>query len=597
MRIRDLFLLLAIILVTAPALSAAELSAANLDTRRKALSDLLHEQWEYTLRTAPELASAIGDKRYNDRLSDLSPSAVQRDLVETRRFLGRFRAIDTRGFSDTEALNARLMIDDLSHELEDAHFRNWEMPVNQMTGTHLRLANMVGNLSFDTVKDYDDFLARMRLFPSQLDNAAARMRLGMKDHLMPPRFLLGKVADQAERIGKAQPDASPFARPLAKFPDGISQEDRERLRQQYESTIAEIVNPAYLKFAQFVRTDYAPKGRTDVGLWSLPDGDDRYANRAKRSTTTNLTPEEIHEIGLREVARIDGQMLEIARGLGFNDIVSFRKSLEANPALKARSRQDLLDLYRMHIDEMWAELPKLFGRLPKAKLVVEPVEAYREATDASASYESGTPDGSRPGRVMVNTGDATSRKIITVESTSYHEGVPGHHMQIAIAQELTDLPPFRQHGGNTAYVEGWALYAERLGKDIGFYKDPYSNYGRLQDEMLRAIRLVVDTGLHYKRWNREQVVQFFHDHSATDEVEVQSETDRYIAWPGQALGYKIGQLQILDLRERARRELGSAFDIRAFHDQILGAGSLPMEVLAQRIDAWIATTKKGMSRG
>jgi uncharacterized protein (DUF885 family) len=597
MRIRDLLLLLAIILVTAPALSAAELSAANLDTRRKALSDLLHEQWEYTLRTSPELASSIGDKRYNDRLSDLSPAAVQRDLVETRRFLGRFRAIDTRGFSDTEALNARLMIDDLSHELEDAHFRNWEMPVNQMTGTHLRLANMVGNLSFDTVKDYDDFLARMRLFPSQLDNVAARMRLGMKDHLMPPRFLLGKVADQAERIGKAQPDASPFARPLAKFPDGISQEDRERLRQQYQSTIAEIVNPAYLKFAKFVRTDYAPKGRTDVGLWSLPDGDDRYANRAKRSTTTNLTPEEIHEIGLREVARIDGQMLEIARGLGFNDIVSFRKSLEANPALKARSRQDLLDLYRMHIDEMWAELPKLFGRLPKARLVVEPVEAYREATDASASYESGTPDGSRPGRVMVNTGDATSRKIITVESTSYHEGVPGHHMQIAIAQELTDLPPFRQHGGNTAYVEGWALYAERLGKDIGFYKDPYSNYGRLQDEMLRAIRLVVDTGLHYKRWNREQVVQFFHDHSATDEVEVQSETDRYIAWPGQALGYKIGQLQILDLRERARRELGSAFDIRAFHDQILGAGSLPMEVLAQRIDAWIAATKKGMSRG
>ncbi len=597
MRIRNFFLLFAIILLAAPALQAAELSAANLDTRRKALSDLLQEQWEYSLRTNPELASAIGDKRYNDRLSDLSPAAVQRDLLETRRFLGRFRAIDTRGFSDTETLNARLMIDDLSHELEDAHLRNWEMPVNQMTGTHLRLANMVGNLSFDTVKDYDDFLARMRLFPSQLDNVAARMRLGMKDHLMPPRFLLGKVADQAERIGRAQPDASPFARPLAKFPDSISQADRERLRQQYASTIAEIVNPAYLKFAQFVRTDYAPRGRTDVGLWSLPDGEARYANRAKRSTTTNLTPEEIHQIGLREVARIDGEMLEIARGLGFNDIVSFRKSLEANPALKARSRQDLLDLYRMHIDEMWAELPKLFGRLPKARLVVEPVEAYREATDASASYESGTPDGSRPGRVMVNTGDATSRKIITVESTSYHEGVPGHHMQIAIAQELTDLPPFRQHGGNTAYVEGWALYAERLGKDIGFYKDPYSNYGRLQDEMLRAIRLVVDTGLHYKRWNREQVVQFFHDHSATDEVEVQSETDRYIAWPGQALGYKIGQLQILDLRERARRELGSAFDIRAFHDQILGAGSLPMEVLVQRIDDWIARTKKAASQG
>jgi len=418
-------------------------------------------------------------KRYNDQLSDLSPEAVERDLAVTRTFLGRFRAIDTGGFSDTEKLNSRLMIDDLSHELEDAHFRNWEMPVNQMTGTHLRLANMVGNLSFDSVKDYEDFLARMRLFPRQLDNVAARMRLGMKDHLMPPRFLLDKVAEQAERIGKAQTDASPFARPLGKFPESVSQAERERLRQQFASTIAEVVDPAYLKFAQFVRSDYAPMGRTDVGLWSLPDGDARYANRAKRSTTTNLTPEEIHQIGLREVARIDGEMLEIARGLGFDDIVSFRKSLEANPALKARSREDLLDRYRAYIDQMWVELPKLFGRLPKAKLVVEPVESYREATDASASYEQGTPDGSRPGRVMVNTGDATSRKIITVESTSYHEGVPGHHMQIAIAQELTDLPPFRQQGGNTAYVEGWALYAERLGKDIGFYKDPYSNYGRL----------------------------------------------------------------------------------------------------------------------
>ena len=597
MRIRHLFLLAVIVLMTAPSLGAAELSAANLDMRRKALGDLLSEQWEYSLRTNPELASAIGDKRYNDRLSDLSPSAVERDLAVTRKFLARFRAINSSGFSDTEKLNARLMIDDLSHELEDAHFRNWEMPVNQMNGPHLGLANMVGNLSFDTVKDYDDFLARMRLFPRQLDNVAARMRLGMKDSLMPPRFLLGKVADQAERIGKAQPDASPFSKPLAKFPDSISQLDRERLRQQYASTIADVVNPAYLKFAQFVRTDYAPKGRTGVGLWSLPDGQARYANRVRRSTTTSLTPEEIHQIGLGEVARIDGEMLEIARGLGFNDIVSFRKSLEANPALKAKSRQDLLDLYRQHIDEMWAVLPKLFGRLPKARLVVEPVESYREETDASASYEQGTPDGSRPGRVMVNTGEATSRKIITVESTSYHEGVPGHHMQIAIAQELTDLPPFRQHGGNTAYVEGWALYSERLGKDIGFYKDPYSNYGRLQDEMLRAIRLVVDTGLHSKRWNREQVVQFFHDHSATDEVEVQSETDRYIAWPGQALGYKIGQLQILDLRERARRELGSAFDIRAFHDQILGAGALPMEVLVQRIGDWIAATKKVANHG
>jgi uncharacterized protein (DUF885 family) len=286
-------------------------------------------------------------------------------------------------------------------------------------------------------------------------------------------------------------------------------------------------------------------------------------------------------------------MLAIAKSLGFNDLKSFRASLDTNADLKAKSREQILDLYRGYIDQMYAKLPQLFGRLPKAKLIVVPVEAFREAEAPGAQYEPGAPDGSRPGRVEVNTGGATSRKTINMESTGYHEGVPGHHMQLAIQQELTGLPEFRRFGTHyIAYEEGWALYSEKLGKEVGFYTNPYNDYGRLQDEMLRAIRLVVDTGMHAKHWTREQTVQFFHDHTSEDEIEVQNETDRYIVWPGQALGYKVGALKIAELRERARRELGDRFDIRAFHDEVLGAGALPMDVLEQRIEAWVARVKR-----
>jgi uncharacterized protein (DUF885 family) len=331
-------------------------------------------------------------------------------------------------------------------------------------------------------------------------------------------------------------------------------------------------------------------------MWAMPDGARRYAIRVRRSTTTNLTADQVHEIGLREVARIESEMLTIAKSLGFTDLKTFRASLETNPGLKAKSREHILELYRKYIDQMYAQLPKLFGRLPKAKVVVVPVEAFREKEAAGAQYESPAVDGSRPGRVEVNTSEATSRKTLNMESTAYHEGVPGHHMQVAIAQELTGLPEFRKNGVNfTAYVEGWALYSERLGKEVGFYQDPYNDYGRLQDEMLRAIRLVVDTGLHSKKWTRQQVVDFFHAHTAEDEVEVQNETDRYIVWPGQALGYKIGQLRILELRERAKKELGDRFDLRGFHDEVLGSGPLPLDELEKRVNAWIASSRGSSS--
>ena len=571
---------------------AARLSAADLDTRRKQLADLLSEQWEDTLRRYPEQASYLGDKRYNDKVTDESVAAILDASKFDAQLLRRLEAIDTTGFSEQEKINKALLARDLREGLESVRLKEYEMPVNQMAGIHLQLPQFASFLSFQSVKDYDDYAARLRQVPTQFEQNIDRMRRGMKDQLMPPKFLLAKVAEQAQGIGDGAPDKSPFAQPLAKFPASISAEQQARIRAEYLDVIGNTVLPAFRRFATFVRDEYAPAGRTDVGMWALPNGVERYNFRVRRSTTTNLTADQIHEIGLREVASIESQMLAIAKNLGFNDLASFNKSLDANPDVHAKSREQILDLYRGYENQMYAELPKLFGRLPKAKLVVVPIESFREQTAAGADYNDGSPDGSRPGRINVNTYDPTSRKTISMESTAYHEGVPGHHMQLSIAQELPSLPPFRRFGGYTAYVEGWALYSERLGKEVGFYQNPYNDYGRLNDEMLRAIRLVVDTGLHAKKWTRQQVVDFFHTHGgAIDELDVQSETDRYIVWPGQALGYKIGQLKIIELREKAKRELGERFDLRAFHDEVLGAGALPLDVLEQRIDQWIAARK------
>ena len=581
---------LAMLLLLLPAVAATP--AADLESRRKALNDLLAEQWEYNLRTSPEFATILGDKRYNDQLSDVSEKAVLDDLEMTRKFLARFQAIDTTGFPEQEALNKALMVRSLKEQLDFAVFKEWEMPVTQINGPQLELPQFVALLPFTNVKDYEDYISRLRKFPKMMDDTMDNMRRGTADHLMPPRFLLEKVATQCDNIVTADVEKSPFAQPLTKFPDSIAEAERKRLHDATLGAIRESVNPAYVKFAKFVREEYAPKGRTEAGIWSLPDGQARYAAMVKRSTTSNLTPEQIHEIGLKQVAEIEAQMLVIAQKLGYKDLKSFNADIEKNPKLRAHSREQILDLYRGYEDVMWKQLPTAFGRLPKAKLEVMPIEEFHEKESAT-HYNQGTPDGSRPGHVMVNTGDFEHRKLISVESTAYHEGVPGHHMQISIAQELPELPPFRQQAFYGAYIEGWALYSERLGKEMGFYKDPYSDYGRLQDEMLRAIRLVVDTGFHYKHWTRQQVVDYFHAHSAVDEPDVQSETDRYMAWPAQALSYKIGQLKILELRERARKQLGDKFDLRAFHDEVLGAGALPLDVLEARMNTWMVAQQHG----
>ena len=590
--LRHLVCFTLVLLLPASLLAAGP--SADLESRRKALNDLLNEQWEYTMRHNPFFASSLGDKRYNDQIDDFSQKAIDADLEHERQFIPRLEAVDTTGFPDQEVLNKRLMIRDMQMDLDRSRFKLWEMPVDQQNGIHTGLPQLVNTLPFDTVKDYEDYVARLKLLPRLFDQTILQMRKGMADGLMPPRMLLEKVVAQANAIGSMAPEQSPYLAPFNKFPDSIPEADRKRLREAAIAAIRDSINPAYASFTAFVRDEYAPKGRTEPGVWSLPHGDEIYAFRVKESTTTNLTPEEIHQIGLAQVKEIEARMLQVARQLGSKDLKSFGAAVNADPNRHPKSRQEILDLYNKYIDTMYAKLPDLFGHLPKGRLDVMPIEEFREK-EASTHYLPGSPDGSRKAHVMVNTGDFAHRTTLDIETTAYHEGVPGHHLQIALAQELPELPKFRQQEYYTAYTEGWALYSERLGKEAGFFQDPYSYFGHLEDDMLRAIRLVVDTGFHYKHWSRQQVVDFFHDHSLIDEPEVQSETDRYMANPAQALGYKIGQLEILKLRAYAKDQLGDRFDLRAFHDQVLTGGALPMDVLGDRIHDWVAQQKASVA--
>ncbi|WP_374361111.1 DUF885 family protein [Pseudoduganella danionis] len=577
-------------------LGVAHAEAPDLAARRDALNQLIKEQWEYSMKNSPEWASLLGDKRYNDKWSDFSQAGIDADLKKSADFLKRFEAIDTTGFPLQEQLNRDLMLRQLRESVAGARFKDWEMPLAQNSGIHIDLPQIVSALPFETVKDYEDYITRLHALPKLFEQTRVQMEKGVQDKLMPPKFLIPKIVKQCEDVAAMKPADSPFAQPIKNFPKEFSEADKARLSKAILGAIQKDVTPSYKKLAQYTKTRYLPHGRTEVGMWSLPDGAARYTFKANASTTTTMTPEQIHQLGLAEVARIEGQMLATAQKLGYKDLKTFNKAVEENPELHPKSRQEILDLYQKYTDQMYTQLPQQFGILPKGKVEIRPVEEFREKGASGAAYMSGSPDGKRAGRVMVNTGDFEKRSTISIETTALHEGVPGHHMQLTIAQEIDGLPNFRQQGNYTAYAEGWALYSERLGEELGFFSNPYSYYGHLQDEMLRAIRLVVDTGLHYKKWNRQQVVDFFHDHSGIEEVEVQSETDRYIVWPGQALGYKIGQLKILELRDYARKELGKDFDIRQFHDQVLGAGALPMDVLESHIKGWVSTEKAKQNR-
>ena len=585
MRIHKYLYLAALALLAAvvASISLSGQTPASAADRVAAQNAIFEDQYQSDLRYSPERATAFGDYRYNDKLAERSLAALADRDKTNRDFLAKISAIPTTGMSEQDQLSHDLLVRVLELRNTNYDLKEFEMPVDQMNGIHTDLADLPLAVPLDSVKHYQDYIARLHQIPRVLDQTTEVLRAGMKDKLMPVRFLLEKVPVQCQGII----DANPFLLPTKKYPADISAEDQKRLTQEITDAINTGVLPAYRKFADFVRTDYAPRGRTTLAVTSLPDGERRYQNDIYGRTTTHLTADEIHQIGLREIDRIQAEMTVIAKKQGFADLAAFRASLKNNPKYIPTSADQILDDYRRYIAQMQPKLPELFTLLPKSPVTVEAIPAFQSA-DAT-HYQTGTPDGKRPGRVVVATSDFAHRTTILDEATAYHEGIPGHHMQLSVAQQLTGLPKFRTHSlGFNAYVEGWALYAEQLGKEVGFYQDPVSDYGRLSSELFRAVRLVVDTGIHSKNWSREQVVDFFRKSGAIDEPLIQSETDRYIAWPAQALSYKLGQLKFRELRERAEKELGPKFDIRAFHDEMIDGGTLPLDMLDARTNLWIA---------
>jgi uncharacterized protein (DUF885 family) len=586
MRPQILTLLLASCLSVSAAHSFSQ--TPSVDNRLATQNALFEEVYQTDLKNSPERATAVGDYRYNDQLSDRSLAAIARRHSSDTAFLGRLKAIPTAGFPEQDTLSHDLLVRVLQQRLDDYDLKEYEMPVDQMNGVHTGLADLPLGMPFDSVKHYEDYIARLHQIPRVLTQTTEVLRLGMKDNLMPVRFLLEKVPGQCTGII----EADPFLIPTKKFPASISAEDQKRLTAAITEAINTDVIPAYRSFATFVAQDYAPHGRTTLAVTSLPDGAKRYQNDIRGRTTTDLTPDQIHTLGLNEIARITAEMTVVAHKAGFADLAAFRASINSNPKWTPTSAEQILNDYRHYIGEMQPKLVDLFTFIPGTPVTVEAIPAFQAAD--STHYQSGTPDGKRPGRVVVATSDFAHRTLVLDEAVAYHEGIPGHHMQLSVQQQLKGLPKFRLHTGFSAYTEGWALYAEQLGKEVGFYQDPISDYGRLNSELFRAVRLVVDTGIHAKGWSRDQVVDFMRKNDVNEPL-IQSETDRYIAWPAQACSYKLGELKILELRERAKKELGSKFDIRTFHDEILSGGSLPLDMLDQRTTQWIAVQKAKIS--
>jgi uncharacterized protein (DUF885 family) len=562
---------------------------ATVESRVAAQNSLFEEYYQSELKAHPERATAFGDYRYNDRLEEVSLAAIKSQHDADQGFLGRLEAIPTKGFSEQDILSHEVLHNTLRQRIDNYGFKEYEMPVNQMDGPHLRLADLPLAVPFDTVKQYEDYIARLHQIPRVFTETEEVLRAGLKDHLMPVRFLLEKIPAQCQGVIAADP----FLLPTKKFPAGISADEQQRLSRAINDAVANEVLPAYKAFAGFIATDYAPHGRATLSIASLPGGKERYLNDIRsRTTVSDLTPDQIHQIGLKEIDRIQADMLVIARKEGFADLASFRASLTTNLKYKPASAEQIVDDFRKYVAQMQPKLPELFTFIPGSPVTVEAMPPFQAAN--ATHYQTGTPDGKRPGRIVVAVSNIAERSMIDDEAIAYHEGIPGHHMQLSVAQQMSGLPKFRQHTQNSGYIEGWALYAEQLGKEVGFYQDPVSDYGRLSSELFRAVRLVVDTGLHSEDWTRDQVVAFFRQSGAVDEPTIQAETDRYISWPAQALSYKLGQLKFRELRDRAQKALGPKFDLRIFHDEMLSGGVLPLELLDSRTNSWIQEQKRGI---
>jgi uncharacterized protein (DUF885 family) len=558
-------------------------TAQPVPVRLAAQNSLFKEQFDDDMRASPESETARGDYRDNAQLDDYSLAASIKQNATDRAYRTKLAAISTEGFPEQDRLSHDLLLSVLDNRIADFELKSYEMPISQMQGIHNSLADLPNSVPLDTVQHYEDYIARLRQTPRAFDQAIEVLRQGEKDGLMPPRILLEQIPAQCEGTIAE----NPFVVPTTKFPASFSPEDQKRLTGEIVHVVNTEVLPAYRRFADFIAKEYTLHGRTTIGLNSLPEGARRYRQAIHEQTTTDMTPAEIHALGLQEVGRIDGLLTNLAVKAGYKDFSSFRAALNSDPKYTPKSAEQIVDDFRRYVSQMQPRLPELFGVFPQTPLTVEAVPASQPHNPTH--YVFGTPDGSRPARVVVATSNYEHRKLFPDETQAYHEGIPGHHMQISIQQRLTGLPEFRLHVVNNAYAEGWAVYAEALGKEIGFFQDPASDYGRLSLELMRAVRLVIDTGIHSEGWSRERAVAYFRESGAADEPTIQAEVDRYIAWPAQSLSYKIGQLKILELRNRAKKQLGARFDIRAFHDEVLSGGSLPLDMLEARVNQWIGS--------
>lgn len=577
---------------SAPGPAATEASAAE----SRKLNTLFEAYFEETLRLNPVLATSIGDPRYNDRFEvSISPEWRARAEKLDRDYLERVKAIDPKLLSGQDLLSYEIFRAGRELDLEGYRYPSHLIPLNQFYSTpnfFAQLGSGGGLQPFETVKDYDDFLKRLDGFVAWTDQAIVNMREGIAKGYTLPRVLGERVLPQLQAHVVAKPEDSLYFGPVRDMPADFSAADRERLTAAYRAAIETKVVPSYRRLHDFMRDEYLPKSRTSVGLDALPDGKAWYEYNVRDVTTTDYTPAQIHEIGLSEVARIRGEMKGVMEKVGFKGTLDeFFVFLNTDPQFVHPSREALVQGYVDIKNRVNPELPRLFETLPKADYEVRAVEPFREKSAAGGSYQAASEDGSRPGIFYANAYDLKARPKWAMEALSLHEGNPGHHFQITLQREQKDLPKFRRFGGYTAYSEGWGLYAESLGSELGLYVDPYQYFGMLEGELFRAIRLVVDTGLHSKGWTREQVLDYIEENSATSEARRVSETERYIAIPGQALAYKIGQLKLLELRSRAQRELGERFDLRKFHTVILADGPLPLDVLEAKVDRWIASQK------
>ncbi len=557
---------------------------------------LFDAEWERFLEERPTLASGLGDHRYDGLWPDRSMAAISASHRADLAALDRLSAIDRDLLPPEEQLNFDLFRREIENRNASYAFQRYLNPMNQRGG--IQSANEITErLRFATVADYENWIARLNGFGAYMDQTIALMTAGLDAGIIHPSVILERISGQIPPQIVADPVDSPFYKPFLEFPDSISGAEQARLSAAGAAAIAATVTPAFVRFQTFFDETYLPAGRSTVGVWDQPQGRDFYRQRAAYFTTTDLTPEQIHEIGLSEVARIRAQMESIREEVGFDgDLAAFMDHLRTDPSFYYETSEELFEAYLAASKRADPGLVELFGRIPRMPYGVRPIPDAIAPDTTTAYYSRPADDGSRAGFYYVNLYRPEVRPKYEIEALTLHEAVPGHHFQIALAMELGELPEFRRLGGITAFVEGWALYAESLGPEMGMYKDPYSRFGQLTYEMWRAVRLVVDTGIHYMQWDRQRAIDFFRDNAAKTEADIVNEIDRYIAWPGQALAYKIGELKIKELRARSEEALGDSFDIKAFHDLVLGAGAIPLNVLEQRVNAWIAAQPAAAGR-